>query len=188
MLKRGEKAMKKFGLLGLICVILAGCVTAVPPARYDIETTGAFFKPYDRVWEEVVFFFAETNTNIRTIDKASGVVSSETVRVEALVRNEKVLSEWCDCGTPATGWYVDGPLARYNIFVRKLSEAETSVQVNMAFFTILASRFAPEVNPCASKGLAERRFLDRLARRLYGPPGGGADKGGVKGGGAPLRN
>ena len=60
----------------LFSVLLSGCATV--PATYDFDSKKIYNNHKDFVWEGVMNFFAKNNIQIRTIEKASGLIYAET--------------------------------------------------------------------------------------------------------------
>ncbi len=72
--------MRRIMVLVLTVFVLTGCAGRVvlPPAPQIKEIVKS---DYNTVWEAVIQLFAERNWSIKTIEKVSGVIRSERLRV-----------------------------------------------------------------------------------------------------------
>jgi len=156
------------GLLALI-FLLGGCATIVPP-KYPFQATRTYEKDYDTVWSSVIEIFAQRNISIKTIEKVSGIVVSENSKVPFQVQPDLTYnSSYCDCGSPGGLVILTDMKGRFNVFVRKITENATSVQVNTAYHALkqMGMHFVLGWNwECNSKGYMESIIFDDLDSRL----------------------
>ena len=116
--------MRKIMVLILTVFVLAGCAGRVvlPPAP---QTKEVIESDYDTVWEAVVQLFAETNWSIKTIEKVSGVIRSEQLRIPL----NDPRSENFEC--QKSGWLATEAYktVQITVFIRKKSENRTELMV-----------------------------------------------------------
>jgi hypothetical protein len=105
---------------------------------------------FDRTWTAVIDVFGEKNVPIRTLERASGFVATDGLRVGA----EGV--DWADCGS-SRGTKIGPVEAVYNVRVRGDSTRST-VQVTVLWsgrYTPLGSH-TPNAVTCVTTGTWER--------------------------------
>lgn len=144
--------IKMVGFILFLSVLMSGCATA--PKVHQIDNSRTYQIGYDKVWEDIVSFFATRNIPIKNIAKDSGVIYAETFNID---------KSFADCGTP--GLAIAGKLhANFNVFVRKLDENETSVSVNSSFSE--QRQFQSNITQvdCNSFGILEKNILDSIKR------------------------
>jgi hypothetical protein len=81
--------MRNLACFIIVLSFSTSCVTA--PKYHSFEKSWTMPSDYDVVWEAIIEFFAENNWPIDTLEKASGIISSEWV---GLPRKTEI----CDCG------------------------------------------------------------------------------------------
>lgn len=139
----------------LAVALLTACVPQPPepaPAREATRVAVGF----DQTWDAVIDHFAERTIPIATIDKASGLIATDRLRVS--------LSDgrrWADCGTD--GW--DTPMSAetviYNVLVRG-DESSSTVKVT-------ASWSNPDGQwECTSRGIYEAEAEASIKERAEG--------------------
>jgi len=163
--------MKRF-VFAFIFMFLSGCAT-VPPAQYNYDSSRAYSKAYDEVWQSIVDYFAKRNTPIKTIEKASGIIATEDLNVPFQYKSGTIKSSYCDCGTPGGLNTYKQLLGRYNVFVKKVSDSETSVQVNTNYRASIwfGNNFLGWVN-CASTGDLESSLHSHIEHQMKIAKGG----------------
>ena len=62
-----------------LCSIMAGCAKTLPPPPPQPKTT--LSSSFDEAWESVIDLFAEEGWGISVIEKDSGVITSEDLKV-----------------------------------------------------------------------------------------------------------
>lgn len=128
--------MKKL-LLIFVLLVLFGCKAYEPPKQYNFIRELEFDLNYDDTWTRVITFFANSGIPTKTIDKASGIVITETMDASGL-------PQIMDCGTPAEGldlFKFENPTALFNVQVVKASENKTKVRIN-TFYKTLYNRYS----------------------------------------------
>lgn len=134
--------MKKHILSFILLLTLSGCLTSCVITQYkirgtyvcqnSIETTTSF----DKVWDNVIDFFAENSISINTISKESGLIVANDVAIDSsLVTFEDINGRIVDRSAWFVVPYMDdvvGGRAKcsFNVRVKKISETNTFIQVN----------------------------------------------------------
>src|SRR3990172_3574058 len=67
-------------LLGIIMIFVAGCVSTkyLPPVQSNIQNEKIYNVSYDKLWAASVKIFADRVWDIKTIEKASGIIVGES--------------------------------------------------------------------------------------------------------------
>lgn len=141
--------MKKFITLPAILFLLAACATA--PQQTAFANSRFYDMPFDEAWEGVISFFTANGIQIRTIEKASGLIYAE-----------QALSDpaFADCGSGGLAIDIEN-LTSFNIFVRE-DGGRTSVTVNADFKIIREFDRRRITVQCLSTGTLERLILDSI--------------------------
>lgn len=146
--------MLTLGRTVLAVVFLTGCATLPPPPpeRQPLVVNASF----GRTWDAVIDVFSSRNIPIRTLDRTSGLLVAEKVRVS---RGDE--ATWANCPNVMTqvlmGVGVADPmLADYNIVVRGDSTRST---------VRTSARFMKENLECTSKGTLETAIEARVKVR-----------------------
>ena len=142
----------------LASVLLTSCASV--PTTYDFDSKRTYSNHKDFVWEAVMNFFAKNNIQIRTIEKASGLIYAETEYTRDGVKN------LADCGSYILE--VAGPAsAQFNVFVTAEPEGKpTTVTVTTKFRQLWTFGGNENVRPCNSKGRLEREIFDNILAYL----------------------
>lgn len=142
----------KFGMT-ILLLALTSCYT--PPDKFPIENAREYDLPYNKVWSNVVEYFAVSNTPIQTIEKDSGIIYAEV---------DFYKTSHADCGKIGREKIRDAfGLVRYNVFVKKLSETKTKVLVNTRFSNSTVYnplRTRDQRVECVTTGDLENEVLD----------------------------
>lgn len=115
--------------------------------------------PFAKTWEAAVDVFAERNISIKTLDRASGLIVAEAVKVGS--RN----SNLADCGKDAMGIAQYPTDATWNLLIRGDSLRST-VKANVRFIRVGMSRAALSTETvteeCSTRGVWETEFEQQL--------------------------
>lgn len=157
------------GLLGLtLFIFLTSCIP-MPPLQYNFDPASNYYRSYDEVWESLINLLADINIPIKTIEKASGIVATDEMNapIPSVPPGARVETAYYDCGVPGGLSTINGVRARYNVFVRKLSDNDTSMRINVSYSGShwLGNDFQGWVT-CLSKGGLEEDLHARLKGRL----------------------
>lgn len=149
--------MKRTPLLSLVAAL--ACYqppVSVAPERAPTPVAASL----DKTWMAVIDVFAERNIPIRTIDRSSGFVATDPLRVDG----EEGL-EWADCGSGEGGDL--GPTrASYNVLVRGDSQT-TTVRITATWQAVTRDY---GVADCVTRGTWESDAERSIAARAEGRP------------------
>jgi len=149
---------------------LSGCATpGTLGAQRSIQKTRSYEVPFDTVWAAIISSIAETNLNINTLEKASGLIAVSGVAYKPMLD--------ADEGVRGSVMFapdvVTARTAKFNIFATRLDDGKTSVRVNSSFTYQLRKGNGSNMFPyqysweeAASTGYLEGRVLDRIATRI----------------------
>jgi hypothetical protein len=104
-----------------------------------------------RTWDAVIEYFAEHSVPIRTIDRASGIIVTDPMRV-----NEDDAMKWADCGEDLLGYRV-ATQGAYNALVRGDSTTAT-IKITALWKTAKGME-------CFSKDVYERELETSIRTR-----------------------
>ena len=159
----------KYLLAIIIAVVLVGCKAYEPPKEYNFEKTKTINKNYDAIWSELIAWFGSENIPIRTIDKASGIISTD------YSLSPDKFAYYADCGSSGFMKEVmrDGLTANFNVVAAKVTDLETKVTINVFFNskikeTIYSTRGKYEDvitdTKCNSRGLLEEKIFKKISQ------------------------
>lgn len=160
--------MKRFAAVVLVAVAattMIGCAT-VRPTPHQFAKTFQLGSNFDDVWAATVQTFAELNLPIESIEKESGLITTERI----LLGWE---SEYCDCGKPGLFGTDFDRTVRFNAFLRSDAGGAATLTIN-ADFQVNRNNSMTETTtmvPCESTGVFELRIKDKVAEKLGGPVG-----------------
>ncbi|RTE65750.1 hypothetical protein EH243_10795 [Amphritea opalescens] len=157
-----------------ICLIatvfsLVGCATpGTLPFESDITKSRTYAASYDQVWKAIIAGVAESNLNITTIEKDSGIIA---------ISNSSYEPNWAYEGTRGNVMNVPDQVversANFNILAVSEEEKQTRVQVNSSFKMKIKTGNGSNVYPfnyqwqrAYSNGTLEKIILDGIARRV----------------------
>ena len=145
---------RSIAVTALAGAIVCGC--ASPPKTYTVENSSSVPDAYNVVWTRLMQWFTSSQVQIKTIDKASGVIYAE----RASVAN----TDYADCGDPGIAISIARP-ASMNVFVQPISAQQTRVTITL---TVTETRsFDKNVFQvsCNSTGRLEREMLLAASNR-----------------------
>jgi hypothetical protein len=157
---------KRLIAVAAFAVVLAGCVT--PAQTFTFERSREYSASKDVVWERLMRYFATNSIQIKTLEKASGVVYAErqfsgNAPVEWSERGR--IGDLADCGKDFMA-IPEMHAMTLNVFVRDLPGGRSSATVNVLFHETYADASGwgdrPAPRQCNSTGEMERRVLDEL--------------------------
>ena len=148
------------GITAAVCAVLVACAT--PMKSYVFDSSREFSEGKDMIWGRVMSILTTGDIQIKTLEKDSGVVYAEQLRVHA-----SEMEQFADCGTSGFGTIPTGPgTVSFNIFVLESPASGTTVTVNARFvqpvsvYAVIAN--VHELRECNSKGVLERAMLGSL--------------------------
>ena len=143
-------------LLFTVMVLMVGCA-ARKPTTFDFTNQKTYDASFDKTWESVISIFAEANIPIVTLEKDSGLIVSDNLAASGG-------NYYCK-----TGFFdhIRSPEGRFNVFVRKVSDGKTSVQINSTYRAQLW--FGDNLKgwaKCVSTGELERLLFKNILARI----------------------
>jgi len=154
-------------------MLAAGCALDRPPGTYAVEKSRAYAADFDATWSAMIQFASEQSWSVKKIDKASGIIAFEPLKVD---------ESQCDCGGGRVGCFSSTPEsleAHLDLFVLHDSPTQTTVTANVSMKGLRStgSIFSDEETKyywvdCVSTGALERKLLDGIAIKV--PPLNGA--------------
>lgn len=152
--------------LTLACAFLSTSCSRPEVEPVEVQKEAIYSEGFDVVWTAVVSIFAEFDIPVSNMEKESGFVNCNDVRVP---------EEWLII---PEGYIVKNCRASFNVFVTEI-EGGCKVAVTASFYADV-TKWAPfvgfytaEQEPFLSSGIFEERFHIRIAERLsqHGEPG-----------------
>lgn len=157
-------------LLAVVSVVLPLSACATAPQTFQFERTREYAAAKPVVWDRLIRYFATTNTQIKTIEAASGVVYAErmiTNDVPVVWSDRGKIGDLADCGKD----FMAVPAAQtiaFNVYVRELAAARSAATVTVTFRETYQDMGswggAPPPRECNSTGSLEQRILAALER------------------------
>jgi hypothetical protein len=146
------KNVSRTAIAALLCASLGGCAT--PPQQHSFDKSQTYPSNFDATWMHLVQYFTSNNIQVKTIEKASGVLYAEKSFVD--------YANFADCGKPGIA-LVLGTVATLNVFVVSQQGTSTStVTVNTTF--VQTRQFDTNIwtVPCVSTGELEQQIMHSL--------------------------
>lgn len=152
-----------------LITMLVGCATpGLQPTQTSIDKTRVYNASYDKVWSAAIAGVAESNLNITTLEKESGIVA---------ISNTTYDPSWADEGTRGSILGVSDQVmervANFNILATKQGPDKTRVQVNSNFKMNVrhgngsqAIPFTYQWQQAYSNGTLEQIILNGVERRI----------------------
>ena len=138
------------------CVLVAGCTTYKPPPPPTPRDASLVTASMGQTWDAVIDLFATRNIPIRTIERASGLIVTDALRVG------QEGNTYASCGT-VNGKVLAPDRATYNVLVRGDSSMAT------VRTTVLWTRTAEPIVPeCTSTFIWERAWRPTSRRARSG--------------------
>lgn len=156
--------MKRASLI-IMALGLSACVT--PAKEYQVRNERQFDASKEVIWNRLIRHFATNNIQIKTLEKASGVIYAERdVGGAATAWWERgQIGDLADCGKD----FMRIPLAHsilLNVLVAETSSKKTTATVTVTFKEIYDQRAGLGGPPatCNSTGRLEETILSSLAK------------------------
>ncbi|MDP8051023.1 hypothetical protein QJU23_01125 [Pasteurella atlantica] len=143
--------MKKLLAVGLLSLGLVGCI--VPPKEYQFDKSRQYTQSFNEVWTKITKFYALNNIDIKSIEKASGIIVADVGTFDHTIASCKVIPFALDASS----------VGKLNTFVEKTQPI--TVTVNAKFSkTARMSDGATYPVECNSTGLLETQILDFIGK------------------------
>jgi hypothetical protein len=110
----------------VLIIILTGCKKAVTPSFHEFEKTWTVPSTFDQTWEATIELFAARGWPIEVLEKDSGIIASDWVRIH----NQ---DGYADCGEAGWGIGVGRREVEFNIFVKRDMQEGPRLTVNCNF-------------------------------------------------------
>lgn len=165
--------------LTALLVFLSGCTASPPPeppapaprSSTEVHTSAG------RLWDAVIDHFASHTVPIRTIDRSSGLIVTEPMRVE---ESDGRRWGWCGWrnwdnllgdGSQDADWIPIAPTAgSYNVLVRGDSTRAT-IRVTVRWVReYMGARGVPSTTECRSRDVFERELELAIAEDVVSVP------------------
>lgn len=149
----------------IIAIFLFSCASYKAPQKHKFDNVQTYNQSYDIVWSKVIRWFSEHNTPIKTIEKVSGIITTEYNLDAGSYTN------YADCGKGGFGQSIKDLTGNFNIMVEKLDDSKTKVTINCFFKSILETKSlsgSPPVNEtinCNSIGTLEGEIIDYISQK-----------------------
>lgn len=134
----------------------SGCMSYTPPIESPAQRVITVQKPYETVWDLAIDWFGSTGVGLDKIQKESGLISAAPNSVRP--------GKYLNCGKIGMGGALEEFSSSMNVVVRKVSEDQTKVTVNVvadgmaiarnAYGAVLKQRKAT----CLTTGELEKSF------------------------------
>ena len=152
-------------VLAIVAAIgLFGCST--PAQLFEVNNTRSFAAPKEVVWDRLIRYFATNNIQIKTLEKASGVIYAEREMSGAATSwwERGKVGDMADCGKDF-GSIPESQTIQLNVYVRELGPAQSQATVTVTFKELYNQRvgFGGAPKACNSTGVLETKVLDTLA-------------------------
>ncbi|HEU4565929.1 MAG TPA: hypothetical protein VFS05_14815 [Gemmatimonadaceae bacterium] len=162
--------MRALSVGSVVLCAVAACQTARPPGPAPVREPAVVRASFGKTWDAVIDIFAEKNIAIRTIDRSSGLIAADPVRVPRPTDPQNP-APLADCGVSAIGYVFYPGSAIYNVLVRGDS-VSSSVRVTVRWVSTTALELAargmspqPGFETCSTKGVWEGEFEQAVRER-----------------------
>ncbi|MCL4510012.1 MAG: hypothetical protein M1470_02945 [Bacteroidetes bacterium] len=155
--------MKRRLMLALLLgPVLAGCASVpVPPAIQDTEIINA---PFDKVWSAIVGTLAEQSLPIQSIDKASGLVTTQFVVFANGILAQRAIDKVAV--KPSSLLYTwSGGRYMLSIFVTKSGENQTRVKIT-THIEAFENNVTYSWMICYSNGTIENQLFNAIKAKI----------------------
>lgn len=179
--------MKKvINLLFLVLVlVLSSCGPTVYTLKgnYLMESSAVTDIEFDKVWDNVIDYFAQNNIPVATLEKSSGLIVASNVSIgESLVtledKNGQIMNNNAWFVFPYQKGCVGGNVVcSFNVRVKKQDDGKTFIGINIGniqgyriveflnTMTFSKQRITQTVqSPCSSTGNFEKYLLDNFKK------------------------
>lgn len=111
----------------LIVNVFVGCAVAPPPRPQPmhISNSRALDKPFDIVWTQLIEYLSSRQIQLKTINKDSGFLDTEFMFLPT-----QIVADYAWTGKRLPSFLHDRGRIKANIFVKKISDSQTSVTIN----------------------------------------------------------
>ena len=140
----------------LVLVMMMLCAScAAPPVVTEFDDSTTFAQSFDDVWTAVIEVFADNMWAIDTLEKDSGIITTDWLRV-----GFKESYEYADCGKDMAATVIMPGYVKFNVFVKRAGPV-VMVRINCHFKPLIGM-----TEICLSKGYLESRVFAYLNEKL----------------------
>lgn len=136
----------------LFPTLVMACATA--PQVHEVQRSETIPAPLDATWNALVALFGERGWPIATIDKGSGIIATDWL---------KMPDGYADCGSAPLARIV-GTKGRFNVIVRGEDDG-TRITVNARFQQVRTFDGQAGVVECTSTGRVEAEVQSKVEER-----------------------
>jgi hypothetical protein len=163
----------KTKIIVISCLLLLGCSTYKVAKETKIDNEKTFEMSYESIWPKIISYVSSNGMNVKTIDKASGLITFEKAYAPASLK-------YLDCGSMVSpnsktesGLDTDkisGGTVSMNFFVEKISEKSTRVRINIfgkiifAGVATLYGYIPGREERCYSTGVFEKEVFEVIGK------------------------
>lgn len=144
----------------MLLISVNSCVAPVPPAPLAPRPALEVAAPFSRTWDAAIDHFATNNIQIKTIDRASGILVAEPMTTSGTL--------FADCGRTMLDMPIVPTHATWNLLVRGDS-VKSTVKATIRFVAISTGRYG-STTECTSKGVWESGFEQEIKTRAEKTP------------------
>lgn len=141
----------------VLTLCLVSCATA--PQVHEFQKTWTVQSSYDKTWSATVQLFAEHGWPISTLEKDSGIIVSDWVRL-----NAAEAAEFADSGNSGLA-YVRSREAKFNVFIQDAGSSP-SLTVNTSFREQRSFDTQVWYQECTSLGVLEAKVYGEIVSRV----------------------
>ncbi len=138
----------------VVVMVALAAASATAPKPHDVERSGLIHAPLDATWKAIIVLFGERGWPIATIDRSSGIIATDWLRMP---------DEVADCGSAPLATTV-GTKGRFNIIAMAVAGG-TQLTVNTTFQRVREFDGHVRVVDCVSLGTVEQSVISRVADR-----------------------
>jgi len=152
--------MKKVFILGVVCIVAWGCsgiMPQPPQVNPDLQDTFTINADFNKTWTAIIETFAELNFPILNMDKASGLIATDWMTVDA---------SHYECGSPGLTTAERGYHGKFNVFLKKTADGLSEIRVNCLYEMIIYYTNGLRKYPCVSTGKLESDMFELIKSKV----------------------
>lgn len=143
--------------LVFVLVALAAASATAPRPHDDVKRSRLIPAPLDATWQAIIMLFGERNWPIATIDRSSGLIATDWLRMP---------DDVADCGTAPLATTL-GTKGRFTVFLLAGADG-TQLTVSATFQRVREFDGSVHAVDCVSLGVVESSVISRVTARAAG--------------------